>query len=484
MTALPERDGVLAIDVGTTQVKTAIVDATGRITWQARRPQALASPHPGWAEQDADEWWRSLCALLHDAPADRLAGVAAVCVTAHNPTLVCLGPDGAVRRAAVTWADGRSVAEGRRLSERLGRAVDPSMLVPKAMWLAAHEPAQLAGAQLLQGFDYIAYRLTGTMRAMSAVPGWPAWDPAQVEAAELDPALLPPPGPAMGSMIADISDEAARLTGLAAGTPVVAGLVDGLAAWIGTRTLEPGEFYAGAGTSAGANLCWSARLDWPERRIFSLPHPFGGRFMPGGPMSSGSRFLDWLATSVCRTDIGTLIEEASTIAPGADGLLALPYLTGERTPIGDPHARGVFVGLAGRHSRAHLARAAMESVAFAIRDVMEVLLERGAEVHTVRVGGGGSASDAWNQIKADVFNRPVVVPAVRDSSLMGAAVIAAWGVGLHPTGDDAARAMVHPAQVFEPRAPAVYDEIFPLFRATYTHLQPEFTALRRTAGVA
>jgi xylulokinase len=484
VTAPSTADSVLAIDVGTTTVKAAIVHAQGEVLWRGSQSQGLATPRPGWAEQDAGEWWRILDALAQGASREALSRVAGVCVTAHNPTLVCVGPDGVPRRPAITWADSRAAAEARDLSERLGRPVDPSMLVPKAMWLARHEPDVLADTRLLQGFDYLAYRLTGKAYALSAVPGWPAWDLAQLEAAGLPAAFLPSPGPAMGAPLGEVTREAADLLRLPAGIPVIAGLVDGLAAWIGTATLQPGELYAGAGTSAGVNVCWPARLDGAAKRIFSLPHPFGGRFMPGGPMSSGSRFLEWLAHSVCRVDIPTLVAEASDVAPGSDGLLALPYLAGERTPMADPSARAVFVGLDNRHTRAHLARAAMESVAFAIRDVMDVLLEAGAEVHVVHVGGGGSKSAIWNQIKADVLRRPVIVPRVPESSLMGAAVVAAWGAGLHASGDDAANAMIQQAEVYEPREAAIYEDLFALFRSTYRRLQPEFASLQRVAGVA
>jgi xylulokinase len=477
-------DAVLAIDVGTTQVKTAIVDAAGLVVWDARQRHALMSPQPGWAEQDAEGWWRLICTSLQSAPAETLSRLAAVCVTGHNPTLVCVGRDGIPRRSAITWADSRAVAEARTLSARVGRPVDASSNVSKATWLRTHEPEVLADGRLLQSFDYIGYELTDTFVATSAIPGWPAWDAAIFDASGLDPALLPPPGPRIGSIMGEVSATAARATGLQPGLPVVVGLVDGLASWIGTRTLDHGELYAGAGTSAGANLCWNTRLDDPRRRIFSLPHPLGGRFMPGGPMSSGSRFLDWLAQDVCRADISTLIAEARSVPPGANGLLALPYLTGERTPMSDPLARGVFIGLDGRHSRAHMARAALEAVAFALRDVMEVMIELGANVTVVRVGGGGAASDTWNQIKADVLGRPVIVPRVRDASMMGAAVVAAWGAGFYATGDDAARAMVHLSATFDPQPTPLYDEMFARFRGVYGSLRDEFAALSRVGAPA
>jgi xylulokinase len=477
-------DAVLAIDVGTTAIKTAVIDGAGLVVWHARRLQPQSAPRPGWVEQDADTWWRSICELLASAPPASLGRVAAISVTGHNPTLVCVGPDMAPRRPAMTWADTRAVEEARTLAARIGRPADASLNVPKAMWLESHDPESLRGALLFQTFDYIVCRLSGARHAQSPVPGWPAWDAAQVEASGLDPTLFPTPGPALGSVVGCVSGEAARATGLAAGRPIIAGLVDGLASWIGTGTLEAGEFFAGAGTSAGANLCWRGRIDDPRRRVASLPHPLGGdRFMAGGPMSSGSRFIDWLASSVCGTSVETMIEEASRIPAGAGRVIALPYLSGERTPIADPTARGVFVGLAGGHTRAHLGRAALEAVAFAVRDVMDVLVELGASVSTVRVGGGGAASATWNQIKADVLQRPVAVPEVRDASLMGAAVVAAWGVGLHASGDAAARAMVRVARVFEPVPEPAYDELFALYRSTYQSLQPVLGVLAQSGGL-
>jgi xylulokinase len=481
----PTADAVLAIDIGTTQLKVAVVDARGALVWTARTPQTVTSPLPGWTEQDASAWWHSVACMLQQAPRAAVDRVRAICATGHNPTLVCLGRSGSPARPAITWADIRAVTEARELKASTGRPVDPSFNIAKAMWLAAHEPEILQpGTVLLQSFDYMNYALTGTCAAVSAVPGWSAWDPALLQAAAIDPALVPTSTPPLGSVVGAVHGPASQATGIAEGTPVVAGLVDGLASWIGTRTLTPGELYTGGGTSAGANLCWPTRIDDPRHRIFSLPHPLGSNFMPGGPMSSGSRFIDWLAGDVCRADIATLIAEASTVTPGADGLIALPYLSGERTPIADPLARAAFVGLDARHSRAHLARAALESVAFALRDVADVLVELGGRVDRVHVGGGGAASETWNQIKADVLARPVAVPEVRDSSLLGAAVIAAWGGRLYSDGAAAAESMVHMTRVLEPRPLAVYDDRFAAYRGIYTRLRESFSELHRAEGAA
>jgi xylulokinase len=475
-----DRNRLLAIDIGTAGIKVGLFDPNGALRAQAATPCGIDSPHPSWAEQSADMWWDSISDSIRSFGPSALEGVHGVCVVGQNPTLVCLDREGRTVRPAMGWADRRAMQQAATLSEQTGLKVDPSFNLAKAMWLRDEEPRTFARvATCLQSFDLINLRLTGELATVSAVPPWNPWDPRLIAAAGLEEDLFPERRCKLGEHIGDVSADRAGKTGLPAGVPVFAGLVDGLAAWIGTGTVCPGDMFAGGGTSAGVNLCWPEPLTDRDQRIGALPHPLGRRWMIGGPMSTGGRFLDWLARDVCRETIPRLCDEAAVVAPGADGLVALPYLMGERVPLFDAQARGVFFGLSSHHSRGHLARAALEAVAFALRDVAEIIEQAGGRITAVRTGGGGAASATWNQIKADVMGKPLHVPTVRDSSLLGAAVIAAAGAGMYADADSATRAMVHIEQTFEPRRETqpIYSELFALYRRLYASLRSDFASL-------
>jgi sugar (pentulose or hexulose) kinase len=271
---------------------------------------------------------------------------------------------------------------------------------------------------------------------------------------------------------------------------VVAGTVDAFAAWVGTATIHKGILCNTVGTSDGIALVWDQPLRDPKGRVDSMPHVIGRDWIVGGALSSGGITLDWFVRRFydhVANPFAVIAEEARSIPAGAEGLMALPYLVGERSPIFDPHARGVFFGMAETHTRAHFARAVLESVAFAVRDVCEAIREVGGEIEEVRVAGGAAHSDVWSQIKADVLGRRVLIPEIPDSGLLGAAIVAGWGVGQFDHLSDAAEKMVRFRAELEPNPEhhARYTQLFECYRGLYAHLKDDFAKmaeLMREAG--
>jgi xylulokinase len=292
-----------------------------------------------------------------------------------------------------------------------------------------------------------------------------------------------PPVVEAGQPIAGLTPSAAQETGLPVGLPVVAGVHDGIATFIGAGLVDAGRSADVNGTSGGLALCWNSVIEKPG--IFSAAWIHPGEYIVGGAMATLGRCLDWVRDAVAGSCMSheELIQAAMNTPAGADGLVFLPYLAGERAPIWDPQARGVFFGLTLNHRREHLARAVLESVAFALRHVADELLQSGARIDEMRVCGRQAQSADWNQIKADVIGVPVAVPRVREAALVGAAVIAGVGAGRLPDITEGANQMVRIDEVLEPNPDHQqrYTELFAVYKRLYPDLRDAFHQLSQVA---
>jgi xylulokinase len=286
-----------------------------------------------------------------------------------------------------------------------------------------------------------------------------------------------------GTLLGGLLPDAARHLGLRAGTPVVCGLVDAFASFHGARMLGAGDAIDVGGAAGG----FGVYADRPVEVAggFTTPAPLPGLHSVGGAMAATGASLDWFGSEILggAVPLAALVAEAGAVAPGADGLLFLPYLAGERSPLWDPTARGAFAGLTLRHTRAHLVRAILEAAALAIRHVAEPMLQAGIEVTAMRACGGPARDDGWNQIKADVTGFPVEVPRVRETATVGAAIVAAVGIGAHPDLPAAIRAMTAIDRRFEPdpEREAAYDRVFDAYVALHPAIAPVLAGLG-TAG--
>ncbi len=434
---------LLGIDVSTTGVKALLVAADGQVVGSANTEQPLYTPYPLWSEQDPADWWngaiRSVRQVLADTGVDG-SQVAAVGLTGQMHGLTLLDQSGQVLRPAILWNDGRTAAQCDEMRARLGKerlvAITGNdaltgFTAPKILWVREHEPEVYARvAHILLPKDYVRYRLTGGF-AVDCADGagmilmdikQRAWSGEVLEALQIPAEWLPQvfEGP---QVTGTITAEAAQLTGLKAGTPVVGGGGDQAAGAVGAGAVQPGVVSLALGTSGVVFASTSAPLIEPQGRLHAFCHAVPGRWHLMGVMLSAAGSLRWYRdTFHPGLDYDSLLAPAAAIPAGCEGLLFLPYLTGERTPYPDPLARGAFVGLTIRHNEGHMVRAVLEGVAFGLRDSFELMKQAGQkEIRQVRVSGGGARSLLWRQILANVFGAELVTVNTTEG--------AAYGVG-------------------------------------------------------
>ena len=465
---------VLAIDLGTTDVKAALVAAEGALLGLARADVAVdVDGSSGAAVQDPERWWAALKDVVRALGiAARGREPAAVCVVGQGPTLVPVDRDGRATHSAVTWLDSRPAGEAPALEAATGLTGWGLGILPAARWLERADPAAADRTTwYLNAWEWAALRIGGTAATTRSL-GQVLPDPERAAQAGLTVERLPPVAPS-GSVVGAVTAGAARDLGVPAGLPVVAGMVDSYASFHGAGLVDAGDAVDTGGTSGGLAVYWDSAVDVPGAWVAAAPLP--DRWLVGGAMTTTGRSLDWLAEDALGGHpVADLIEDAASVAPGADGLLFLPYLAGERSPIWDPLARGAFVGLTLGHGRAHLARAVLEAAAYALRHVAEPIVAAGLRIDHLVVTGGTARSDAWNAIKADVLGVPVVVPAERETALVGAAVLASTAIGWHADAASAIGAMVRIDHRIEPDPVnrAAYDKAFAAYKALWPAIAP------------
>jgi xylulokinase len=466
---------VLAIDAGTTELKAGLVGLDGTLHALARASYPLdVDPSVGRAEQDPTDWWTALARAVDElAPSDRGVDVIAIGLDGHGPTLAALDADGRATRPAIAWLDTRAGAELAELSAATTLRGWSLGVLPAALWVVRHEPAAAARTRWwLNTWEALGFRLTGRA-ATTLVPGQPFPSAPVLTAAGLDGGRVAPPV-AAGSPLGGLTREAATALGLTPGTPVVAGMVDAFASFHGAGLVDPGDALDAGGAAGGFGVYWDAPVE--AAGSFCTHAPLDGRYVVGGAMAATGKALDWFRTDILEGHVPMerLLDEAAAVPPGADGLVFLPYLAGERSPLWDPTARGAFAGLTLRHRRGHLARSILEAAALAIRHVAEPVLAAGVHVTAMRVTGGPARSDTWNRLKADVTGFAVEVPRVLETAVVGSAIAAAAGVGAHPDLATAIRAMTRIDRRIEPdpATKATYDRLFDAYTALHPAMAP------------
>ena len=483
---------LLGIDVGTSATKALLLDAAGGdVVAQAERPAELRSPRPGWAEEDPDEWWRNACELCRELGVRDVAGVG---VSGMVPAVLLLDASGRLLRPSIQQNDVRAANEVEELREllgggvlaRTGSPVTQQSVGPTALWLARNEPqAWAATATILGSYDYVVFRLTGER---GVEHNWAlesglydlaseTWAPDICAAAGIDLAQLPPPR-RPDEIVGEVTPEAAAATGLKPGTPVVAGSADHVASAFAAGLVEAGDVLVKLG-SAGDILLTS---DDPlvDERLYLDYHLVPRKWLPNGCMAASGSAIRWFQREVAAgAALEQLDAEADAAGAGAGGVVALPYLLGEKTPINDPHARGAFVGLRLDHGRGHLFRALLEATAFGFRHHFDVFSELGRTPARVRVTNGGARSRLWKQVVADVTGRPLGVVRGQAGSELGAAFTAGIGVGALAAWEEIDR-YVEAGEVVEPSvgAAAVYEPLYAAYRGLHGALAPVLSRAR------
>jgi xylulokinase len=473
---------ILAIDLGTTEIKAGLVAADGTMLAFARAAVALdVDPSTGRAEQDPEAWWTGIRTVMSELMAAGDVAVAAICCVGQGPTMAPMDGSGRATHPALTWMDGRPAVEASAIEAATGLTGWALGVLPGAGWLERHEPAAAERTRwYLNAWEWAILRLTGVaVRTRSLGQSLP--ERADAEAAGLVGERLPPVEP-VGSIVGVLTATAAAELGLRVGTPVVAGTVDSFASFHGAGLTDPGDAVDTGGTSGGLAVYWDMPVEVAGSWV--APAPLPNRWLVGGAMTATGKALEWYGESILGgADTENLIDEAARVSAGADGLVFLPYLAGERSPIWDPNARGILVGLTMAHGRAHVTRAILEGAALALRHVASPILAAGLRIDELRVTGGTARNDAWNQIKADVLGVGVAVPGILETAVLGAAIVAAVGIGWQSDVVTAIGSMVGIDHRLEPNARnrARYDELFDVYAELWPRLAPSVHRLHDLA---
>jgi xylulokinase len=500
---------LLGIDVGTSGSKAILIGADGAVKASATTEYPLYTPQPLWAEQNPSDWWTATVASIKqvlEKGGVAAADVAGVGLTGQMHGLVLLDAQGEVLRPCIMWNDQRTAAQCAAITEKVGldnvlrltgNPILPGFTAPKIVWVREHEPDVYAKvAKVLLPKDYARYRLTGGFYGeVSDASGTSMFDVGQrqwsddmLQALEVPREWLPEvtESPVVS---ARVSAEAAAETGLLEGTPVVGGGGDQAAQAVGTGIIAEGVVSATLGTSGVVFAASDSYRVEPEGRLHAFCHAVPGMWHLMGVMLSAAGSFRWYRDTLAATEraqeaetgrdaYDILTEAAAEVAPGCEGLIFLPYLTGERTPYPDPNARGVFFGLTLRHDKAHMTRAVLEGVSYGLLDSLELMRALGLSIEQVRASGGGARSSLWRQILADVFNAEIVTVNVTEGAAYGAALLAGVGAEVYPDVSAACEAAIQLTGQTEPGpAVPVYADYYPHYRALYPALASEFSAI-------
>jgi xylulokinase len=491
----------LGIDTSTTSSKALVIDEKGAVIAVASSPHTVQTPKPLWSEQDPGEWWGAVAASIRSVLAQaglRGEQIGAAGLTGQMHGLVLLNAAGNVLRPAILWNDQRTQQQcdeihaciGReRFIQITGNVALTGFTAPKILWVRENEPEVFAqGRHVLLPKDYIRYKLTNEY-AMDKADGAGTvlfdlakrdWSEEVLSALEIPPAWMPKTfeGPECTGYV---TEEAASLTGLQPGTPVVAGGGDQAAQAVGVGAVEPGIVGLTVGTSGVVFATTPSALIEPEGRLHAFCHAVPGMWHFMGVMLSAAGSLQWYRDTLAKEmSFDDLLKEAESVPAGSDGLQFLPYLTGERTPHPDPLARGAFIGLTVRHGRAHMTRALLEGVAFGLKDSFTLIQNAGlGAIMQVRASGGGTKGSLWRQIMASVLEAELVTVNTTEGAAYGAALLAGVGVGAWSDVPSACKTCIQitggtqpdPAQVEAyRRAYQIYQELYPALKPTFAKL--------------
>ena len=496
---------LLGIDVSTTATKALVIDERGEVVASASDEYGFVTPRALWAEQNPADWWRACVnvvrRVLERVDARDIAGIG---LTGQMHGLVLLDSQGEVLRPCIMWNDQRTGAQCAEITERvggvkqllqlIGNPVLPGFTAPKILWVRENEPKVYArAAQVLLPKDYLRFKLTGAYASEVSDASGTAlldvakrdWSDEMLKALEIPREWLPAvyESPIVS---AKISAETAGVTGLIEGTPVVGGGGDQAAQAIGTGIVQEGIVSATLGTSGVVFASSDTYRLEPNGLLHAFCHAVPGKWHLMGVMLSAAGSFRWFRDALGQAEVehakaqgrdvyDILCDEAAKAAAGCEGLIFLPYLTGERTPYPDPSARGVFFGITLRHGKPEMVRSVLEGVAYGLRDSLELMRALGLNIEQVRASGGGARSALWRQILADVFDSEIVLVNITEGAAYGAALLAGVGAGIYGSVEDACERTVRVTEsVTQGKDVRVYDEYYKVYRGLYPALKDSF----------
>ena len=512
----PVKDYLLGIDLGTTNIKAVIFDTRGESVATASATYPLIMPGPNQVEQDAHAWWSAAVEILRSVTSQAgeavTAAIRGISVSSQLPSLLPLDKDGNVLRNAMIWMDKRSRHELDEILDRMGREEyvasagaqpDVAFLPCKLLWFKKHEPELFARThRVLQANGYLNYMLTGVI-AMDIDQGalcqcldlrTQTWSESLSKAMGMDlNAILPQPV-SSDTIIGHVTQQAAKITGLKAGVPVVAGASDATASMYATGLSRIGE----AGESSGTtSLLFVGHTGPSATDIPVVAKPCSIQGIPyffNAPINTSGASLKWYLTNLGKAEqdyadahginVYDYLNQLALEAPaGSNGLLYFPYMLGERAPLWNSHATGMFIGLSLDTERKHIIRSIFEGTAFAVRHVLDTIKDAGARVDCLRITGGGSKSRTWCQIKASMLGVPVYTLDDKTGDVpFGDALIAGHAVGLYP---DFAKSIQELIQIKDTIQPVeewarVYDKLYPYYLSMYRDLDSDLKSLKET----
>ncbi len=494
-------DVLLGIDIGTSACKAVAFDRNGTVLAQASESYRVSYPHPGWAEQNPDEWWEAVCRAVQTVleKGIRPEDIRGIGIDGQSWSAIAVDENGDVLCNTPIWMDTRAAdicgtmkerAGGERLFASSGNPVQPMYTMPKVLWYKQNLPQVYARInKILQSNSFLVYRLTGVMtQDPSQGYGWNcynmlkgSWDRELCKELGVNPDFLPDIVPCH-SIVGTVTPQAAAQTGLPAGIPVAAGGLDAACGTLGVGVIHAGETQEQGGQAGGMSICTSVCN--ADRRLILGAHVVPGLWLLQGGTVGGGGAMNWfekqfgaaerdLAAQSGRSSFAELDRAAGQVPPGSEGLVFLPYLAGERSPIWDPNAKGVFYGIDFSKTRAHFARSVMEGVAYSLRHNLETAESAGVEAQTLRAMGGAANSSLWMQIKADITGKRIVVPSSDTATALGAALLAGVGTGMYPSFEAAVKATVKTKCEYMPDSAAkdVYDRGYAVYRKLYENLK-------------
>ena len=500
---------LIGIDVGTSSAKAVLIDQEGRVVASRAPEYAFRTPRPLWAESDPSDWWEATVAAIQGLLGETgLSGgdVAGLGLTGQMHGLVMLDSGGKVLRPCIMWNDQRTESQCRAITDIVGaeRAVEltgnpilPGFTAPKIVWVRENEPEIYAKtAKVLLPKDYVRYRLSGEFFTdVSDASGMSLLDVAKRRWSQemLDACDVPREwmGEVTESPVAStkLSAEAAKITGLLEGTPIIAGGGDQAAQAVGCGIVREGVVSATLGTSGVVFAHSDEYRVEPEGKLHAFCHAVPGKWHLMGVMLSAAGSFQWYRNTLGGEELAleeetgidaydTLTEGASKVPEGSEGLIFLPYLTGERTPYPDPNAKGVFFGLSLRHTKAHMTRSVLEGVTFGLRDSLELIRGLGTRIDHVVASGGGAKSPFWRQLLADIFGSRIVIVNSTEGAAYGAAILAGVGAGVYASVEEACDQLIRVTEESSTsERMSVYSEYYERYKALYPALKDEFNAI-------
>ena len=502
---------VIGIDVGTSGTKTVLFDEKGKVIASATVEYPMSQPQNGWAEQDPADWWNASAKTAKTVigksgvdPCD----IAGVGISGQMHGLVMLDENNEVLRPSIIWCDQRTGEECEDIERLIGGrdqliriTANPALTgftASKIMWVKKHEPEIYAKCRhILLPKDYIRFMLTGEYATevsdasgmqLLDVPGR-CWSDELLAALDIDKSLL---GKVYESpeITGRVTEKASALTGLAVGTPVVGGAGDNAAAAVGMGVVYDGRAFTTLGTSGVVFAHTDGITVDPKGRVHTFCCAVPGAWHVMGVTQAAGLSLQWFRNNFCAPEVEEAAKqgvdpykimdaEAADSPIGANRLLYMPYLMGERTPHLDPKVRGGFVGLSGMHKRGDLIRAVMEGVSYSLKDCLGVLGGMGVELDDMRICGGGGKSPFWRQMLADVYGIPVTRIESDEGPALGVAILAMVGAGIYPSVREACDAIVRQKDVTpcDAERNARYGQFYKVYTSLYPHLKADFDAL-------